>query len=101
MINTVGEGLITIGIGLTMFYWFPADPAKTKIFNEAERKLSVDRFFADQPAIKEHKEAITGGLIKKALTNPVMFVCTWLYICNNITWVVVSLPLLTYSVSCG
>lgn len=68
-----------------MFFWFPSDPSKTKMFNEAERKLSVERFFADQPAIKEHKEAITTGLVWKALKNPVMLICTWLYICNNIT----------------
>ena len=67
-----------------MFLWFPADPSKTRIFNEAERKLSVERFFADQPAITEHKEGISWGLIKKALKNPVMLTCVWLYTCNNI-----------------
>ena len=67
-----------------MFLWFPADPSKTRIFNEAERKLSVERFFADQPAITEHKEGISWSLIKKALKNPVMLTCVWLYTCNNI-----------------
>ena len=78
------QGIITIGVGLTMFLWFPADPSKTRIFNEAERKLSVERFFADQPAITEHKEGISWSLIKKALKNPVMLTCVWLYTCNNI-----------------
>lgn len=79
------EGIITMGIAASMFYWFPKDPADTKIFNEEERKLSRDRFFADQPAIQEHKEAIETKLIMRALLSPVTLACTWLYICNNIT----------------
>jgi hypothetical protein len=68
-----------------MFFWFPTDPASTRLFNEEERKLSRDRFFADQPAIQDHKEAIETRLIMRALTSPVTLACTWLYICNNIT----------------
>lgn len=68
-----------------MFFWFPTDPAETRIFNEEERKLSRDRFFADQPAIQEHKEAIETKLILRAFTAPVTLTCIWLYICNNIT----------------
>lgn len=74
-----------MGIAATMFFWFPKDPADTRLFNEEERKLSRDRFFADQPAIQEHKEAIETKLIMRALLSPVTLACTWLYICNNIT----------------
>jgi hypothetical protein len=98
------EGIITIGVALILFVIFPAEyvpryvaivvmlipyvfgsPSKTRIFNEQERQLSKARFFADQPAISQHKEAISLKLVKQALTSPVTLACIWLYICNNIT----------------
>ncbi|WYZ39394.1 hypothetical protein EsH8_III_001308 [Colletotrichum jinshuiense] len=79
------EGIITVGVGIISLYLFPADPSKTRIFNEEERTLAMARIFHDQPAIREHKERITWGLIKRGVVNVNVLVGAWIYICDQIT----------------
>ncbi|KAF4916922.1 putative transporter [Colletotrichum viniferum] len=79
------EGIITIGVGFLSLYLFPADPSKTRIFNEDERALAMARIFHDQPAIREHKERISWKLIKRGILNVNVLVCTWMYTCNQVT----------------
>ncbi|WQF82900.1 Putative major facilitator superfamily, MFS transporter superfamily [Colletotrichum destructivum] len=79
------EGIITVGVGIISLYLFPADPSKTRIFNEEERSLAMARIFHDQPAIREHKEKITWGLIKRGVVNVNVLVGAWIYICDQIT----------------
>ncbi|KXJ87073.1 major facilitator superfamily transporter [Microdochium bolleyi] len=79
------EGIITIGVGIISLYLFPADPSKTRIFNEEERALAMARMFHDQPAIREHKERITWGLVKRGFFNVNVMVGAWIYICDQIT----------------
>ena len=43
------------------------------------------RIFHDQPAIVEHKERITWGLIKRGVFNVNVLVGAWMYTCNQIT----------------
>lgn len=80
------EGIMTMGLALSMVFWFPTDPTKTRIFNEEERKLSVARFFVDQPAVTELKEPATVALVLRALRSPVNLAMIWLYICDNLTF---------------
>lgn len=77
--------IITVGVGILALWFFPADPSKTRIFNEKERELAMARIFHDQPAIVEHKERITWRLIKRGIFNVNVMVGSWLYICNQIT----------------
>lgn len=77
--------IITIGVGIISLYLFPDDPSKTRIFNEEERALAMARLFHDQPAIREHKEEITWGLIKRGVLNVNVLVGAWIYICDQIT----------------
>ncbi|OHW89660.1 MFS transporter [Colletotrichum incanum] len=79
------EGIITVGVGIISLYLFPADPSKTRIFDEEERALTMARIFHDQPAIREHKEKITWGLIKRGVVNVNVLVGAWIYICDQIT----------------
>ncbi|KAF6833837.1 major facilitator superfamily transporter [Colletotrichum plurivorum] len=79
------EGIITVGVGIISLYFFPADPSKTRIFNEEERALAMARIFHDQPAIRDHKEPITLGLIKRGALNVNVLVGAWMYTCNQIT----------------
>ncbi|KAK1968687.1 major facilitator superfamily transporter [Colletotrichum sublineola] len=79
------EGIITIGVGILSLYLFPTDPSKTRIFNEEERALAMARIFHDQPAIREHNEKITWGLIKRGVVNINVVVGAWIYICDQIT----------------
>ncbi|KDN67121.1 putative major facilitator superfamily transporter, partial [Colletotrichum sublineola] len=77
--------IITIGVGILSLYLFPTDPSKTRIFNEEERALAMARIFHDQPAIREHNEKITWGLIKRGVVNINVVVGAWIYICDQIT----------------
>ncbi|EFQ32697.1 MFS transporter [Colletotrichum graminicola] len=43
------------------------------------------RIYHDQPAIREHKEKITWGLIKRGVVNVNVLVGAWIYICDQIT----------------
>ncbi|KEY64032.1 hypothetical protein S7711_07395 [Stachybotrys chartarum IBT 7711] len=79
------EGIITIGVGLISLYLFPADPSKTRIFNEDERAMAMARIFHDQPAIRDHKEKITWALIKRGVVNVNVLAGAWIYICDQIT----------------
>ncbi|KAF9869578.1 major facilitator superfamily transporter [Colletotrichum karsti] len=79
------EGIITIGVGFLSLYLFPADPSKTRIFNETERKLAMARIFHDQPAIREHKERITWQLIKRGVLNVNVLAGAWMYTCNQVS----------------
>ncbi|KAI1858758.1 uncharacterized protein JN550_012508 [Neoarthrinium moseri] len=79
------EGIITIGLGVLSLYLFPADPSKTRIFNDAERTLAMARLFHDQPAIREHKEKISWSLIRRGVINVNVIVGAWIYICDQIT----------------
>ncbi|KAI8307788.1 hypothetical protein K4K61_003176 [Colletotrichum sp. SAR11_59] len=72
-------------VGFLSLYLFPADPSKTRIFNEDERALAMARIFHDQPAIREHKERISWKLIKRGILNVNVLVCTWMYTCNQVT----------------
>ncbi|GKT96356.1 MFS transporter [Colletotrichum tofieldiae] len=73
------EGIITVGVGIISLYLFPADPSKTRIFNEEERALAMARIFHDQPAIHYL------GLIKRGVVNVNVLVGAWIYICDQIT----------------
>ncbi|KAJ1325299.1 MFS transporter ACS family allantoate permease [Microdochium nivale] len=79
------EGIITIGVGCISLYLFPADPSKTRIFGDEERALAMARMFHDQPAIREHKERTTWGLVKRGFFNVNVMVGAWIYICDQIT----------------
>ncbi|KAH7127991.1 major facilitator superfamily transporter [Dactylonectria estremocensis] len=79
------EGIISIGVGIMSLYLFPADPSQTRIFNEEERALAMARLFHDQPAIVDHKEHITWGLVKRGVLNVNVLVGAWIYICDQIT----------------
>lgn len=83
MTNTYS--IITVGVGILSLYFFPADPSKTRIFSEEERAMALARIFHDQPAITEHKEKMTWGLIKRGVFNVNVMVGSWIYICDQIT----------------
>jgi ribose/xylose/arabinose/galactoside ABC-type transport system permease subunit len=55
------------------------------MFNEEERAMALARIFHDQPAIQEHKEKMTWGLIKRGVFNVNVMVGAWIYICDQIT----------------
>jgi hypothetical protein len=77
--------IITICVGTMSLYLFPADPSRTRIFNEAERALAMDRIYRDQPAITEHKEKASWFLIKRGIFNINVLTGAWIYICDQIT----------------
>lgn len=77
--------MLTVGFGIIALWLFPADPSTTRIFNESERKLAIDRLFHDQPAITTHKEGIAWALIKRGTLNVNVLVGAWIYTCNQIT----------------
>ncbi|KAK2022105.1 MFS general substrate transporter [Colletotrichum zoysiae] len=77
--------IITIGVGIFSLYLFPADPSETRIFDDEERALAMARIFRDQPAIREHKEKITWGLVKRGVVNVNVLVGAWIYTCDQIT----------------
>ncbi|KAI9164134.1 LOW QUALITY PROTEIN: transporter [Paramyrothecium foliicola] len=79
------DRIITIGVGFISLYLFPADPSKTRIFNEDERAMAMARFYHDQPAITEHKEKISWALIKRGVINVNVLAGAWIYICDQIT----------------
>lgn len=66
-------------------YLFPADPSKTRIFNEDERALAVARIFHDQPAIRDHNEKMSWSLVNRGVVNVNVLVGAWIYICDQIT----------------
>lgn len=72
-------------MGILSLYLFPADPSRTRIFNEEERALALRRFYLDQPAITEHKERTSWALIKRGILNVNVLVGAWIYICDQIT----------------
>ncbi|KAH8927917.1 MFS general substrate transporter [Atractiella rhizophila] len=78
------EGIITIGIGILFLFLFPADPLKTRLFNEEERELAIRRVLADQPAVRQSKEATKLTLVLRALTSVTGLACTLGFILNNI-----------------
>ncbi|TLS24171.1 hypothetical protein PpBr36_08504 [Pyricularia pennisetigena] len=73
------------GVGLVSIYLFPADPSKTRIFNPEQRALAMARLFHDQPAIRDHKENITWGLIKRGVLTPNVLAGAWIYTCNQVS----------------
>ncbi|KAM0326752.1 hypothetical protein ACHAQA_006625 [Verticillium albo-atrum] len=79
------EGILTIGLGIISLYLFPADPSKTRIFNDDERALAIARIFHDQPAIRDHNEKMSWSLIKRGVVNVNVLVGAWIYICDQIT----------------
>ncbi|KAH8798009.1 major facilitator superfamily domain-containing protein [Flagelloscypha sp. PMI_526] len=79
------EGIITIGVGIIFIFIFPTDPETTSMFNEEERALAIARIKADQPSIKDTKEAANKGLIKRGLTSFTTVACVWLYIVDNLS----------------
>jgi MFS family permease len=79
------EGIITVGVGILSLWFFPADPSKTRMFNEEERAMALARIFHDQPAIQEHKEKMTWSLIKRGVFNVNVMAGAWIYICDQIT----------------
>ncbi|TDZ15558.1 putative transporter [Colletotrichum orbiculare MAFF 240422] len=79
------EGVVTVGVGVVSLYLFPADPSRTRIFTEPERALAMARLFRDQPAIREHKERVTWGLVRRGLLNVNVLVGAWIYTCDQIT----------------
>ncbi|KAJ8118875.1 hypothetical protein OPT61_g219 [Boeremia exigua] len=79
------EGIITVGVGFISLWLFPADPSRTRIFNDKERALAMKRIFKDQPAIQEHKEKITWALVKRGIFNVNVMVGAWIYTCDQIT----------------
>ncbi|KAH9479326.1 putative transporter [Psilocybe cubensis] len=42
------EGIITIGFGILLIFFMPADPTVTRLFNDEERELAIARLDADQ-----------------------------------------------------
>ncbi|KAK7028118.1 hypothetical protein VNI00_014933 [Paramarasmius palmivorus] len=74
------EGIITIGLGLTLIPIFPTDPERTRMFNEEERTLAIARVYADQPQIKDTKEGINRKLLKRGVIDVTTLTCVWLYI---------------------
>jgi hypothetical protein len=44
-------------VGIICLFIFPSDVATTKLLNEQERELAINRILADMPAAKTTKEA--------------------------------------------
>ncbi|PPQ88146.1 hypothetical protein CVT26_012986, partial [Gymnopilus dilepis] len=95
------EGLLTIGLGLFLCVFMPADPTKTKLFNERERALAIARINADQ-VIKTSgkKEPTTFKLVWRSLSFNTLL-CTVSYIMINISFQGLSLFLPTVVNSLG
>lgn len=79
------EGIMTVGLGIILCFVFPTDPERTRYLTEAERELAIKRIYADQPQIRETKEKMNRGLIKRGILNVNTLVCVWIFATSNST----------------
>uniref|UniRef100_A0A8H8CIL2 Major facilitator superfamily (MFS) profile domain-containing protein n=1 Tax=Psilocybe cubensis TaxID=181762 RepID=A0A8H8CIL2_PSICU len=89
------EGIITIGFGILLIFFMPADPTVTRLFNDEERELAIARLDADQ-VVKTggRKEPTTWKLVLRSF-NFNTTLCTVAYIMINISFQGLSLFLPT------
>jgi len=95
------EGILTIGIGLFLFFFMPEDPTKTKLLNEQERALAISRINADQVVrMSGRKEPTSFKLVLRSFSfNTIL--CTVSYMMINISFQGLSLFLPTVINSLG
>ncbi|PPQ78694.1 hypothetical protein CVT25_010715 [Psilocybe cyanescens] len=95
------EGIITLGFGVLLLFFMPADPTVTRLFNAEERNLAIARIDADQ-VVKTggRKEPTSLKLVLRSFNfNTVL--CTISYIMINISFQGLSLFLPTVINTCA
>ncbi|KAJ6514608.1 major facilitator superfamily transporter [Mycena vulgaris] len=82
----VWEGVITIGVGVILFFLYPTRPETTSMLTEDERKLTALRLGAlpGEPIPVAH-EFPSWVELKAVLFNPVALASSWFYLINTIT----------------
>lgn len=65
------EGIMTVAIGIIAIFIFPSDITTTKLFNEEERALAINRILADMPAARTTKEKTRLGVMKTTINGVV------------------------------
>ncbi|KAF8954838.1 MFS general substrate transporter [Flammula alnicola] len=95
------EGIITTGVGLLLLVIIPSDPLKSRMLNEAERKLAIARLNADQ-IIKTNgkREPTTLKLVARSF-NIWTMVCSLGFLMINVSFQGLSLFLPTVVNSLG
>ncbi|KAF9453602.1 MFS general substrate transporter [Macrolepiota fuliginosa MF-IS2] len=95
------EGVVTIGIGILLIFFIPNDPRETKMLNEEERKLAIERTNADATVKTDgFKEKATPKLIFRSFSIWTL-TCAMGYLFINISFQGLSLFLPTVVNSLG
>ncbi|TIC55804.1 MFS general substrate transporter [Wallemia mellicola] len=65
------EALITLVIGIAAFFYLPAGPTQTKIFNEKEEKIITNKILRDDPgkASMHNRQLLTPRMLLKSLLD--------------------------------
>ncbi|KAG2018768.1 high-affinity nicotinic acid transporter [Coprinopsis cinerea AmutBmut pab1-1] len=80
------EGIATTLFGILLIFILPEDPTKSKMLNEAERRLALARIDADQVIKnKGKKEKTTWSLIWRSF-NFITIACTLCYMMLNMSF---------------
>ncbi|KAJ2914101.1 hypothetical protein MD484_g6323, partial [Candolleomyces efflorescens] len=85
------EGLITTIFGLVLLFIVPEDPSKSRVLNEAERKLAMARIDSDQIVKSQgQKEKTTLRLVLRSF-NTITIACTLCFVLLNMSFQGISL----------
>lgn len=81
------EGIITIGIGLLLFFLYPSDPSTSRILNEDERALALSRLSAGQldGSSTSRAKSPTVREVVRIIAHPQVLAAILFYIFNNVT----------------
>ncbi|GAA5985674.1 hypothetical protein JCM5350_004133 [Sporobolomyces pararoseus] len=71
------EGVFTVAVGLTAFYWIPSYPRQAKFLNERERAILLSRLQADSDSGDEEPFSWNG--VWQALKDPLVNSYGWLF----------------------
>ena len=65
------EALITLIIGISAFFYLPAGPTQTTIFNEKEEKIITNKVLRDDPgkASMHNRQLLTPRMLLKSLLD--------------------------------